>query len=488
MRIAIGGIASENSSFNTVPTTLDDFEIFTGDDLLQGDRYPFLDEFPDVEFLGTLYAQALPGGNVEPEAFAELERELLRRLEEAGEVDAIYFDLHGALEVDGLLDAEGRLIESARDVVGHDKLIACSLDLHGKLTDRMARNMNVVTAYRTAPHVDSLNTRRRAVAHLIRCLRDGIRPTTTTVGIPMAMTGDVTNTNFQPMARIYEMLEPIGREAGIIDASLLVGHCWTDRPYSMANSVACGTDPARCHEAAARIAGEFWKHRAEYSYGVPAGSMDECVTWALQTHARPAFISDSGDNPTGGGVGDLPYALERLVARKVPRSVFASIPDPDALDTIFQTGIRRVVSVSLGGKLDKSYGKPLKITGTVDRLATASDGYPFQSARGRQAVLDVSGIKVIVTDRRTPFHFLEQFRYLRIEPSDFRLIVVKLGYLQPELAGAAAAAFLAITPGAVCQDLRSLPYGSIQRPIYPLDSEMKWSPPAYSAKNRVNES
>ncbi len=488
MRIAIGGIASENSTFNSLPTTLADFGVFRGGDLLESGRYPFLQEYPDVEFTGALYAGALPGGNVENDAFAELEWEFLTRLREAGQVDAVYFDLHGALEVDGLLDAEGRLIESARDIVGRDKLIACSLDLHGKVTDRMARNLNIATAYRTAPHVDAVDTRRRAVDLLVRCLRDGIRPSTTRVGVPMAMPGDITNTNFQPMASVYAMLETLNHEPEVIDASLLIGHCWTDRPYTMANALACGTSPERRHEAAARIAGQFWNHRNDYHYGMTAGSMDECITQALQTATRPAFITDSGDNPTGGGVGDLTQALERLVARRVTEAVFASVPDPAALDAMTEAGIGGAVSVSLGGKLDRIYGKPLDVAGVVERLETVGAGYPFQSALGRQGVLNVGGIKVIVTDRRTPFHRLDQFRRLGIEPSECKLIVVKLGYLQPELAEAAAASFIAMTPGAICQDLPSMPFKAIQRPIYPLDPNMEWRPPEYSAASGIRES
>ena len=488
MRIAIGGIASENSTFNSLPTTLDDFGVFRGGELLESDRYPFLDEYPDVEFVGTLYAGALPGGNVENDAFSALQSELQERLREAGEVDAVYFDLHGALEVDGPHDAEGRLIEAARDIVGRDKLTACSLDLHGKVTDRMAGNLNVATAYRTAPHIDAVETRRRAVDLLIRCLRDGIRPSTTRIGVPMAMPGDITNTNFQPMASVYQMLETVNREPEVIDASLLIGHCWTDRPYTMANALACGASPESCHEAAANVAGEFWKHRNEYHYGMPAGSMDECIARALQTEARPAFITDSGDNPTGGGVGDLVHALERLVANKVPDAVFASVPDPVALDAMAQAGIGGTISVSLGGKLDKIYGKPLDVTGIVERLETVGGGSMFRLARGRQAVLNIDGIKVIVTDRRTPFHYLGQFRQLGIEPLECRLIVVKLGYLQPELSEAAASSCIALTPGAICQNLPSMPFKAIRRPIYPLDPDMEWQPPDYSATSRTNGS
>jgi len=46
---------------------------------------------------------------------------------------------------------------------------------------------------------------------------------------------------------------------------------------------------------------------------------------------------------------------------------------------------------------------------------------------------------------------------------------VKIGYLEPELRHAARYALLALTPGAVNQDIPGLIYSNVVRPIYPLD-------------------
>ena len=44
MRIAICGISVENGSFSPLRTTMDDFVVLRGEELLQSDRYPFLSE------------------------------------------------------------------------------------------------------------------------------------------------------------------------------------------------------------------------------------------------------------------------------------------------------------------------------------------------------------------------------------------------------------------------------------------------------------
>ena len=101
MRIAIGGIWTENCTFTTLPTELSDFVICRGVDLLDSDRYPFLDQH-DVSFLPTLQANALPGGPVEPMVYRQIKEEFLTRLADLMPVDGLYLDLHGAMYVQGM--------------------------------------------------------------------------------------------------------------------------------------------------------------------------------------------------------------------------------------------------------------------------------------------------------------------------------------------------------------------------------------------------
>jgi microcystin degradation protein MlrC len=51
-------------------------------------------------------------------------------------------------------------------------------------------------------------------------------------------------------------------------------------------------------------------------------------------------------------------------------------------------------------------------------------------------------------------------------------VIVKIGYLEPELYAMRADWILALTPGGVDQNLERLPYKHIQRPMFPLDKDM----------------
>jgi microcystin degradation protein MlrC len=93
----------------------------------------------------------------------------------------------------------------------------------------------------------------------------------------------------------------------------------------------------------------------------------------------------------------------------------------------------------------------------------------------RQVVVKSGGVRIIITEKRTPFHYRQQFVALDIIPEDHALIVVKIGYLVPELKAMAQKAYLALSPGAVNQDIVRLPYERIQRPCYPFDADMQWT-------------
>ena len=66
-------------------------------------------------------------------------------------------------------------------------------------------------------------------------------------------------------------------------------------------------------------------------------------------------------------------------------------------------------------------------------------------------------------------------RRLGLDPLAHKIVVIKIGYLEPDLKRHAPRAFLALTPGAVDQAIERLPFQRVRRPLFPLDKEMTWS-------------
>jgi microcystin degradation protein MlrC len=477
MRIAIGGFSIESCTFSPLLSYRKDFDVLRGDDLLQ--LYTFLSQFSDVRVTPLVRARALPGGPVERSFYEDIKNELLEGLREAGPWDGVFLPLHGAANVMGLDDAEGDLTTAIRAVTGPDCLLAASYDLHGNLSPAAVNNLDIISAYRTAPHVDVIATLERVFTLLVSCLRRRIRPCKSFITVPILLPGERTSTECTPARELYRMIPQVLNDE-VMDASILVGYAWADEPRSTASVLALGTDLPAVRNAAAVLAQRFWDVRCEFQFGVPAAPVDACIQTAMSAPERPVVISDSGDNPTAGGAGDVPYVLESLLDLQVPDAIYAGIPDREAVTLCHQAGEGAEVELSLGGKLDPVHGRPLKVRGRV--LTTVVLPWSLNLTSGsrvtnRQAVVQVGGVKVIITELRTPFHTLADFQQLSLNPQQCKIVVVKIGYLEPELKQMAGKALLALSPGAVNQDIERLPFNRILRPMYPLDPGMTWNVP-----------
>jgi microcystin degradation protein MlrC len=82
-------------------------------------------------------------------------------------------------------------------------------------------------------------------------------------------------------------------------------------------------------------------------------------------------------------------------------------------------------------------------------------------------------VRVIVTKKRKPYHLEADFTRLGLNPRRTDILVVKIGYLVPELYDMRGDWIMALTPGGVDQDLGRLGYRRINRPMFPLDRDMK---------------
>ena len=345
MRIAIAGIATESCTFSPLPTRLEDFRLTRANDPQFAELYPFLPEFPDVEFIGTVTAKAMPGGPVEASAYAVLKAEILERLERLRPLDGLYLDMHGAMNVSGMDDAEGDFFTAIRMALGPDCLLSACYDLHGNVSERVMSALDIITGYRTAPHIDVVQTRERAVRLLLRCLRQGNRPRKAFVKIPVSLPGEKTSTEWEPGRSTYRAIAPEIDGERVLDATIQVGYVWADEPRMTACAIAIGKDSAAISAAARRLAQRYWDHRADFRFGVEAHSVDVCIERAMQERDQPVLISDSGDNPTAGGVGDVTYFLERALALQPPDLIYASIPDAEAVQRCLSAGLGAICRV-----------------------------------------------------------------------------------------------------------------------------------------------
>lgn len=469
MRFAFGGIHIECSTYSRIRTLTEDFTVLSGDKLSAASHFAFLSSYPH-RFLPTFYATAVPGGPVDRTTYDAFKAEFIHSLKELLPLDGLYLAMHGAMYVEGMQDAEGDWISAAREVVGAECLISASYDLHGNLSRRIIDNIDMLSAYRTAPHIDVRETMQRACAMLLHCARRRIRPVLVWTPVPVLLPGERTSTEDQPAKGLYAELPVRNRTPGVLDASLLVGYVWADEPRATASVVLTGTDLPALVEQAAQLAQNYWDARENFKFGVPVGSIAELLDRAQASTTQPVILADSGDNPTGGGVGDRAEVLENLLSRNFVNALVAGIADLPATERCYQHPPGSKLRLRIGASLDPAGSRPIEAEAEILFLLPTGD------ARERQAVVKIQEVTVVLTAARRPFHHISDFTRLQLQIPGFKLLVVKSGYLSPDLAALANPNLMALSGGSIPQDLDRLPKNQLRPPTFPFDHSFSWQP------------
>ncbi len=468
MRIAFGGIHTECSTYNPVLNYADDFRIVRGDELTTNPYFAFLQDY-DAEFLPTFHARAIAGGPVARITYDDFKQDFLTRLAAQLPVDGVYLAMHGAVYVEGMEDAEGDWISATRALVGPDCPISVSYDLHGNVTQRIIDAIDMFSTYRTAPHIDVEETMRRSVSMLVKSLQTGVKPGVVWAPIPVVLPGERTSTEDEPAKSLYARLPGINALEHIWDASLMVGYVWADEPRATAAAIMTGTDADVLAEQAAKLALAYWQARDEFSFGCVTGSIEECVAMAIASETAPVILADSGDNPTGGGVGDRADVLAELIRQNAQEVIVAGITDKPATDAAFAAGVGATLTLTVGASLDPAGGK-VQAEFVVKHLSDDA------RSLAKQALLQTGGITLVVADRRRPYHNLADFTLLGLQPAAAKIVVVKSGYLSPELAPLANPNLMALSEGVVDQYVERLTRNRKLQPAYPFDKDFTFLP------------
>lgn len=469
-RIVAGGIHIESSTFTPYISSKKDFTLREGEALLS--RYPWHKNYPNVDLIPLIHAGALPGGVVSREFYEkwyERFEELLKKEMNKAPIDGILMDIHGAMSVKGTDDAEGDLLEKVRGIVGSNVVISTSMDLHGNVSNKLFDNTDILTCYRTAPHIDTLESRHRAFKNLIEIIDTGRKDLyRSKVDVPILLPGEKTSTEVEPGMSFYKEINKVLEDKDILDTSIYMGFPWADQPRCHGCIVVVGKDKNKVEKEALKLGQKFWDLRNDFKFVGPTSKSKEAITTALNSKEKPFFISDTGDNPGAGGADDMVVFLGEFLKEYEKRNetkkvLFASIKDEDTIDYLYKNKEGETLLLNLGGKIDLSFGGPLKLEFKINTFFDT-----LQS--GKAAVISRGNFEIIVTSKRHQYSKKEYFKEAVGKDFDYYdIIVVKMGYLEPDLSRAQKGWVMALTEGAVDQDLSSLPFKKLKRPLYPME-------------------
>ncbi|MCG8570453.1 MAG: M81 family metallopeptidase [Spirochaetes bacterium] len=479
MKIIIGGFSHESNTFNPILTSKEDFVVLRGDEIYQALDYhepakgiiKTLEQWPEYEICTTLFARAVPNGVIEKKFYLGIKNELLERASLHRDAVAIVLALHGSMRVEDIGEAEGDLLKDLRAMFPDIPIIS-ALDLHATITDTMIAHADAFVGYKTAPHVDCFETGKHAAELARYTLTTGQPLTMAYQRIPMIIAGEKSETSVKPTSTMIEQLRIAEQENDILAASFLLGFPWADtEDNGVCSLVVTQNNQEKAEEKASQLAKVFWDTRQQFDFTTEAYLPEEAIKQALMEKRSPVFLSDSGDNPTAGSTGDNTGFLELLyhhpgINELNEPLVFTGIYDPDSVKKCAgQEG--QAVKLELGGKFDQVNCLPLQLTGIVKKYVKSWGDY-----QSDLVLFHSGGIEIVITSKHIGFVHPSMLEALDINPSDRKIIAIKLGYLTDPYKKIAARSIIALTNGCTDEILERLPYKKMKRPIYPLDKDM----------------
>ena len=486
-RIAIGGFMHESNSFVPGKTDYHQYAFDTSDRPPLSRGQEMLDRLaniscssagfiqiaaPNHELVPTVWASTLAGPPVTEHAFERIAGELLGRLSAALPCDAVYLDLHGAMVCDAFEDGEGELLRRVRAVVGEVIPIVISLDYHCNFTAAMARYSDAVCAYQTYPHIDQVETGRRAAAALDKLLECGTRSISTLRKLPFLLPLNFQCTMVEPTKGVVEQVA--SAETGeVLSAAYLAGFPPADLFECGPAIVVHGFDADTIERTADELVHSMCFKESDFAE--PLYAPVEAVRKAMEIRASPTFggrpvvIADTQDNPGAGGSGDTTGMLEALISENAQGAVLGVLCDPEVAGAAHAAGVGAQLDIAIGGKSAIHGVVPYIGQFEVKQLGNGRYVADALGVRGRNidmgpcALLRLGGVDVVVSSRRLQAREQGFLKHLGVEAQECNMIVLKSTcHFRADFQPIAEAVLIAIAPGGHIGDPARYPYTNLR--------------------------
>jgi microcystin degradation protein MlrC len=480
-RIAIGGMRHETNTFAPTPADYAAFSTLSaepspleGAELLvrlRGANIPVQGALDRLESLGygcvpLIWAAASPCAHVTQDAFERIIGRLVQMLRDAGPVDGVLLDLHGAMVCTHLEDGEGEILRRVRAVVGPGVPIAVSLDLHANVTRQMFELSDAITVFRTYPHVDSAQTGARAADLLHAMLSTGQRLHKAFTPFDYLTSLPSQCTTVTPARELYRLMEALQARSGV-SLDFAMGFAMADIAECGMALVAYGDDAERTQAALAEMATAVREAEADFVTESldPAQAVHRAM--ARGRPGAPVILADTQDNPGAGGDGNTTGLLRALIKAHTPDAVLALLIDPRAaaLAHTLGTGVRE--HMSLGASAAQVGGGPVDGEFEVEQLGDGNihcTGPMFHSwhlqlgpmARLRHVA---SGVRVVIASRKFQAADQALLRHVGIEPAQQAVLALKSSvHFRNDFEAMASEVLIVKSPGPCTLDPADLPW------------------------------
>lgn len=447
-RIAVAGFQHETNTFAPTLTGYSDFEeadawpgLLRGDDVIRGlsGVNISITGFADAaaaaggyEIVPVLWCTAEPSSYVTTDAFERIAGMILDGIGDAGELDGIYLDLHGAMVTEDHEDGEGELLHRIRDLVGQDLPIAVSFDLHANVTPEIVAHASAITIFRTYPHIDLAETGARAFMSLERLLTTG--PLCKAFRqLPYLVPLTSQHTGSEPCRTLYAGLNQLSGET-FFSADIAMGFPPADIFHSGPSLVAYAGTQVDADKVADSLLQSFLDAECDFDDSLvpPEAAVTEAMA---HTGPKPVVIADAQDNAGAGASSDTTGLLNALMNGKAQGAVLALLDDAEVAAKAHELGIGVEFSALLGGKSGQEGQYPYEGRFRVEALSNGEflfTGAMFggiTASLGPMAVLRIldstADVRVVIGSTRCQCLDQAIFRHIGIEPAEQCIVAVK---------------------------------------------------------------
>ncbi len=503
-RIAVLGFAIECNRFSPI-STAEDFETdvdIRGNRIVAEGRAEASITLPDLPGFFTemdrsgpwtpvplRVSQAQPGGPVEESFFKTFLAEIASGLKSVLPVDGVFVSCHGAALAEGTDDPDGDLFELIRSIVGPGVPVVAVFDLHANVSRRMTDNVSVFVGYRENPHNDIRERGIEAAKHMRECLA-GAQTSVTMVKVPIVAPQIALLTARGPYADLINYGQTkVG--ADIMNVSVMAGFAYADSPKNGLTAVVTARNGKRDAAAALSldIAQRAWGMKERFKRGMMA--LSDAVALASSVgrdrRRKPIILADVADNPGGGARGNTTYLLRALKAAGARGVIFGVFNDAALAAQAHQLGEGATFTASFNTRETHEFSLPFdceaKVVKLTDGKYVGRRGVLRNVAAdmGPSALLDLGGIEIVVITHRCQCMDPRQFESFGLDIAAARVVVVKSRghfrggfdeFFKPEQI------YEVDCPGLTSPVLANFTWTKLPRPVYPLDEETTWTPPA----------
>ena len=462
MKILVASFQCESNSKAKLHPQKSDFEYFQGEDIFKKLVVKEIFEKEGFEVVPSVYAVALPSATVELDTYHYYANQILDTVRANPDVAGVYIFFHGSMEVEEIGSGELYLLKKIRKIVGKDCLIALSLDEHANITDELPVYANIISGFKTVPHIDQKECQERAAKALCYCLKNKITPHAYMRRVPFLLKNDTLQTAYEPLKSLIEETVLLETKEDIFTANLFLGHCWIDAPNTSASTVVCATTKEQAEYHAKDLANKLWATRRDYKFLCEAELPEECVKRAIEGKEKRIFITDSGDNTTAGAEGDTLGILKLLLqANPQKKTCVAGITNTEIVERFWHKAVGESITLPIFGGLQATVKAHGEILGWTKEII------------GRSLTVSVGNVDAVFTELRSAFIEKGNFDKANVDLLSYEIVVVKLGYLFTELKPYADRELFALSDGASCVELARLNLKRIPRPMFPLE-DFEW--------------